>query len=110
MLPFVGTSWHALLALLVRWSSAIPRHGGFSKAQRKSACDEFLRALLAGITGDGKALSLPINLEAKWAISWPRPPVHDKTVILVVSAGGTVDLREWLGKVVDHHPAPPSMW
>lgn len=111
MLPFAGMSLHVLLALFVRWPSATPRHGGFSKAQHKSACDKVLRALLASIVCDGQAYSLPADPDAKWNIPWPRPPVHgSKTVLLGVSAEGNVDMREGLGRVVDHHPAPSHMW
>lgn len=110
MLPFVGISVHALLALLTRWSSAIPRLGGFSKAQHKAACDELLRALVGGLVHEGQGFGVPIDLEANWQIPWPRPPVHGKTVVLDVGGDGIAKVREWLAVVVAQHPAPGNMW
>lgn len=110
MLPFVGISLHALLALLVRWCGAIPRNGGFSKAQHKTACDELLQALVTGVSGGGQGFSLPIDLEAQWNIPWPRPAAHGKTVLLEVDGSGNVKLREWLAQVFDQHPASQHMW
>lgn len=111
ILPFLGLSSHALLALLTRWSVATPRRGGLNDPKHRMASAELLLSLLDAARGSSAGASvLWVSLVGNWSIAWPRPDFGEHEVSLVWNADGMLDMQGWVAQVKASHPCAKKCW